>query len=302
MSMYDFNIQYYISTGRLGVMYTLRYKAIEIYPNGDGTFKERELNVYLCTLSKDPDEALQKAKDYLSDLGIDYKKYNLSTDFVLNERAESIYGQAEERRGQIANQVLVSGKYEGMHVSELPEDYLKWCHLNLYSGVNHEIIESYIEENDLHNEWVKLGVLKIYNKLIDFKNQFQTNIDNCILVFGGDAKVQKPFNKSGTVNQRTLDFMKTYSKSNRLIEYKDAFTDIDDEEKIIKSIDLVKVIAISKFNFKRYDFMNKVVCRTWINKMRNFEYLYLLKDFTYDDVFNTINESESYQLEAIRNS
>lgn len=302
MFNYQFNIQYYISTGRLGVMYTLRYKAIESYPNGDGTFKERKLDVYLCTLSKDPEEALKKAKEYLAELGVDHTKHDLTTDFSLNERASCVYGAAAERRSQIADQLLVKGKYEGKHVSELPENYLKWYHGNVFTGVNHEIIENYIAENDLHNEWVASAALAIYNKLIDFKNKFQTHLDNFILEFGGKPKVQQIINKkSGEANQKTLDFLGEFIRNSIVKQYDDVLVDVEeeDDEYIIDGVDLVKYIQITRLNFVNCTYMNYIVARNTVNIMKKRKLKYVLLDFTYDDVLNMVKETESNEYMAI---
>lgn len=297
MSKYNFNVQYYISTGSLGVLYTLRYKALEMFPHGDSTFTERNIDVYLCTLSKDPDEALLKAQAYLTERGIDYKHHNLSTDFVLNERAESIYGAAELRRSQLTNQVLVGGKYDGVHVSELPESYLKWFHLNVRTGLNHEIIENYISENDLENEWVKLGSFNLYNKLVELQSKFEKYNENCILEFNGVPKEQKIYNKDKSFNGRTISFLIEYKKSISLYEFKDAFNMDDDTLDI--GINLAKAIAVNKFNFNYINFLNKAICGNWIYKAKNKDRKYYITPFGYEDVLQFMQSDPYYIRKAI---
>ena len=108
---------YYISSGSKNGMYTLRLFQRDEYAYG-GQIRVVTNDWYLCTLSKFKEKAIQKAYDYLVDIGVDPSEHKLSIDFELCEHAEPQPSLPSDGR-------MVSGKYMGTHVSELPENYLK---------------------------------------------------------------------------------------------------------------------------------------------------------------------------------
>lgn len=236
-------MSYYISSGRENKMYTLRYKWREQYISDGASIIDREHDYYICTLSKFPDVALEKAKAYIADLGFDVE-CDFNVDFALNDNET---GAAAARAFDISQKIMISGKYQGTKVEDLPVKYLKWCYVNLHSGVNSEIIKNYIEEFDLFNGWVNETAIHLYAELKDHREMLLDRMKNKIIQFGNKEYKQK-------MSEKTSDYL----RKNIVNVHRDtcrSFLKSDIENRVF-NLDLVDTYIASGFSLKSNDVNN----------------------------------------------
>lgn len=243
---------YYISSGSKNGMYTLRLFQRDEYAYG-GQIRVVANDWYLCTLSKFKEKAIQKAHDYLVDIGVDPSEHKLNIDFELYEHAEPQPSLPSDGR-------MVSGKYMGTHVSELPENYLKWCYLNAsHNSDNGKIIVAYLTANGFLDEWYQSGFEIFKRNVLAYYHNIQRCIANDLLVFGVDERNQKLINKNGNFNYRVCDFVTKVSRYP--IDYKP--TKNEDGEYVV---DLVDYFITTKDSFRFTYFLNKIVAKALLTK------------------------------------
>ena len=185
-------MSYYIASGQKNKMYTLRNKFREEYISNDNSMVIKDHDFHICTLSKFPEIALEKAKQYILNEGKNPDHYNLSTDFALDEFDTG----GTSRATLIAQKTMVSGKYEGVKVEDLPEEYLKWCFVNTHMGINNAIINEYIEEFNVYEGWVNASALRVYNELKELRNTLIERMKEQVLVFGQKEYTQRMSEKT----------------------------------------------------------------------------------------------------------
>lgn len=112
---------YYISSGALNAMYTLR-KSI------DGKYPQ---DYYICNLSTDAEKAQQKAEDYFDRITkgageTDTIKLYSGADFELNGRSGKLSVINTRRIEQVERGIMPFGKREGDVLAEMPRSTVLW--------------------------------------------------------------------------------------------------------------------------------------------------------------------------------
>jgi hypothetical protein len=122
-----FTFCYYVSTGRLNAMYTLR-----MFREGGPVSAWYTPDFYLCNLSTDPVKAAAKAEEYVARI----RGHQEGQGITVNLCTESEY-TAMKRRGNLSARqthqiatiesgVFPFGKHGGAKISEAPASYLLW--------------------------------------------------------------------------------------------------------------------------------------------------------------------------------
>ena len=144
---------YYISTGDKSYFYTLNYSYLEpIYKHNCNHVLmfagyERK-SVYICNLSHDFDEAIQKAKILSKDVHLKIPKSPLD----MNER-EKI--EIANKISIVSEGIMPYGKYKDTHVKDVPLGYIIWIVLNRpESDTLYLICYEYLIKNNYIEQWV----------------------------------------------------------------------------------------------------------------------------------------------------
>lgn len=115
---------YFISSGRLNAMYTLR-----VARSGDGY----AIDNYICNLSTDPDKAEAKAREYFDRIRArmpDTDNFKMTfagyADFELGVRRGKLSIWDTERLERAEAGVMPFGKHEGKRLEDLPMPTVLW--------------------------------------------------------------------------------------------------------------------------------------------------------------------------------
>ncbi len=270
-------MSYYISSGRENKMYTLRYSFVEQYFSDAGTFIDRTRDYYVCTLSKFPDVAIEKAKKYVEELGFNSDEFDFSANIVLDE-----HGTSRDYKAEIANKTMVSGKYEGTKVEDLPVSYLKWSFAKGY-GVNATIIKNYVEEYNLYEGWLNETAFKLYSKLKDLNQKIKDDIKSRVIILG-----QREYKQN--MSDKTFTFL----NNNIIRNFRDDFKDfmIKTEDDSSYNVNLSDIVISKCIMHNTNDVHNYIVafhlCSMFkVNKPVN------LLDVSFNEVLELLKNHDS---------
>lgn len=222
---------YYMSVGEKTYYYTLNatYVHTSYIPYGDeGQYEEHKeiRHHFIRNLSHDFETAKEKAIAWVAEHGCKEKPLKLlDTPYSMNARQEGIL---EAIREMIAEGKMPSGKYAGVHISEVPMSYIHWAICNLYHP---DVIETqngrlglmcydYAQKQGWIDAWVKEGSGDLNDP--EYQKELDETIAAGVILCGkheGVAIKDMIYTKKGTIKVASLNYLNWLATSKMSLDY-----------------------------------------------------------------------------------